>query len=214
MADVGLAFLGLIGFTSAGVQIFLAVSGHSELPFLAAMVFSAVGVLASLMVVFLRASARQLGLHSVPWRWCLAGVALVIPFMGVTWGWITLVEYLAGGAEEQGIVQAVREPEDTMSQMAALIYAIGIAPIAEEILFRGFLLTGIERASNTAIAIALSAIAFGLMHIADPITVVPLTLMGACLGWLRVRSGSLWPAWAMHIGNNASALGLTMLAES
>ena len=58
-----------------------------------------------------------------------------------------------------------------------------------------------------------SGVLFGLFHISDPITLVPLTLMGVCLGWLYIRSRSLWSCWAMHVGNNAVSLGFVVLAE-
>ena len=79
-------------------------------------------------------------------------------------------------------------------------------------MFRGFLLGALQRALGVVGAVFLSGVVFGFFHIADPITLVPLSVMGCCMGWLRVRSDSIWPSWMMHIGNNGLALWMVTLA--
>lgn len=77
-----------------------------------------------------------------------------------------------------------------------------LAPVCEEIAFRGYLLRTLRLRRGVGASIALSAILFGLVHL-DPVRLVGLVGLGALFGWLAVRGGSLWPAIAAHAGNNA-----------
>ena len=51
---------------------------------------------------------------------------------------------------------------------------------------------------------------FGLLHMADPVAVPPLMLMGVVLGELRRRGASLWPCIAAHALNNVLAVLLAL----
>ena len=77
--------------------------------------------------------------------------------------------------------------------------AIAVAPgICEEVAFRGFILTAVSRGGRTTLAIVLSAIAFGVVHLI-PHQVFYASLLGLVLGLIAVRSGSLLPGIVFHI---------------
>ena len=78
--------------------------------------------------------------------------------------------------------------------------------MVEEVLLRGLVLGAVSSPRGTTRAVVVSAGMFALMHISDPAAVAPLFVLGLVLGWLRVRSGSLLPAIALHVGNNSIAL--------
>jgi membrane protease YdiL (CAAX protease family) len=213
LIDAAAALMGVILFSAGGMALYTGITDQSEGLFVPVMAFSTLGALGSLALVFLRAEPEALGLTRFDWRWFGLGLLLVLPFMMISAGWISLIESLSGPQDEQSIVETIRDPGSQSEMMAGLFYAVVVAPIAEEILFRGFLLGAIERAGGAALAVVASGVLFGLFHISDPITLVPLTLMGVCLGWLYIRSRSLWSCWAMHVGNNAVSLGFVVLAE-
>ena len=146
--DAGLALVSLICFSGGSILLYQGLSGQQENLFLPSMVCSAIGALASLGIVFLRASPTELGLRRFPVKWVLLGLGLVLPFMLFTWGWMELVEWFAGESEEQAIVQTVRNPSGQSERVAGLVYAIVVAPLAEEIMFRGFLLGALQRAGS------------------------------------------------------------------
>jgi sodium transport system permease protein len=94
-----------------------------------------------------------------------------------------------------------------------LILAMAAAPaICEETAFRGFILSGFLRSARPGIAIVLTSIAFGVMHMI-PQQVFNATLLGLILGLFAVRSGSLLPAMVFHFLYNATEV-LRMRAAS
>jgi hypothetical protein len=79
-----------------------------------------------------------------------------------------------------------------------------LAPIAEELLFRGVMLRGMLRRYPERTAILASAVIFALAH--GSLVRFPIILsIGVGLGWLYARSGSLWLPIAAHMLNNAIA---------
>ena len=84
--------------------------------------------------------------------------------------------------------------------------AIGIfAPLAEEIVFRGDILRrllAVGSPANPWIAITISALLFGLIHL-NFAQGVHAFLMGLLLGWLYVRTRSIIPGIAFHWVNNS-----------
>jgi membrane protease YdiL (CAAX protease family) len=99
-----------------------------------------------------------------------------------------------------------------------------IAPVAEELLFRGFALTAWQRTLGARAAIIRSSIVFVLAHVlfvggdgfreaaslafVAGVARVPVAL---ALGWLYVRTGSLWGPIGLHAAYNAV---LIILAEA
>ena len=58
-----------------------------------------------------------------------------------------------------------------------------------------------------AIAILTTAAVFGFFHLVTPNAIVverflPTFLLGIVLGWIRFRSGSIWPGMLLHICHN------------
>ena len=91
-----------------------------------------------------------------------------------------------------------------------ILYIAILTPIAEELMFRGYLLDAIKRKHGDWVAIIISSILFGLVHI-DPYTIGVATIGGIIYGWLRVRTGSLLPCIACHMMWNLMATMLTYL---
>jgi membrane protease YdiL (CAAX protease family) len=106
-----------------------------------------------------------------------------------------------------------------------LIAGAVVAPIAEEIFFRGFALTAWQRSLGPGRAIVRSTILFTLAHVVaiqgtDFANALALIAVGAgsrvpvalALGWLYVRRGSLWAPIGLHATFNAILLVLAQLA--
>lgn len=80
-----------------------------------------------------------------------------------------------------------------------VLMAFAFAPaICEEITFRGFLLSGFGQSRRMWLAIVLSSVTFGVIHMI-PQQVFNATLLGLVLGLLAVRSGSLLPGVVFHL---------------
>jgi membrane protease YdiL (CAAX protease family) len=51
------------------------------------------------------------------------------------------------------------------------------------------------------VTVVVTAVVFGVYHV-EPGPAAACTVMGLVLGWLRHRTGSIWPAVVMHATNN------------
>ena len=91
----------------------------------------------------------------------------------------------------------------------AVLSFVAVPAIFEELAFRGVMFGLLRRSLEAREAIVLTAVAFGLLHLSVPslITHVP---MGLYFGWLRHRSGSLYPSIVAHFLHN----GLVVAAET
>lgn len=90
-----------------------------------------------------------------------------------------------------------------------LLAAVAIVPaVCEEILFRGFVQSGLVRLREQAwLGVAGTAVLFGVFHL-HPWRFPMVVVLGLFLGWLRQTSGSLWPAILAHGLNNALTISL------
>ncbi|RHW50023.1 hypothetical protein DS831_07630 [Bombilactobacillus bombi] len=87
-----------------------------------------------------------------------------------------------------------------------VIYATIIAPITEEIFFRGYLINWFFP-DNLYFGAAISAIIFGLMHISsDPIYFLSKAILGFVLGLIYVKTKNIKANIILHFINNLSAL--------
>ncbi len=90
-----------------------------------------------------------------------------------------------------------------------VILSVAILPaFCEEILFRGFILSGLKTAAGKKISIFLCALMFALMHL-DPYR-IPFTLaIGIGLSWAAWETGSLIIPIVMHGAHNLALLLIT-----
>ena len=93
--------------------------------------------------------------------------------------------------------------------LAVVVLVTVIAPIGEEIFFRGFFFGALRNWRGPWLAAVLTGLAFGLIHVASsPVGyLVPLMIFGAGLCMLYEWTGSLYPPIALHALNNSIALG-------
>lgn len=91
------------------------------------------------------------------------------------------------------------------------LLAFAVAPaVCEELAFRGFILSGLERARNPWVPIILSSVAFGLTHMI-PQQVFNATLLGVVIALLVLVSRSLLPGILFHFVFNGMQVGLERL---
>lgn len=91
-----------------------------------------------------------------------------------------------------------------------LLLTVAVAPVAEEFLCRGILLDAARAKGGAVYGLFFSAAFFGLIHF-YPAAVVNAFVMGLILGFLYIRSESLYLAVILHAFNNALALLLLTL---
>ena len=96
---------------------------------------------------------------------------------------------------------------------AAVILAAVLAPVLEEMLFRGLILRSFLRQYPRWPAIAGSALIFGAAHM-NLYQLVVATLLGLVLGWLYERSKSLIPCITLHAAYNSTLVVMESFASN
>jgi membrane protease YdiL (CAAX protease family) len=78
------------------------------------------------------------------------------------------------------------------------------APLAEELVFRGYLHAALRSWLGPWSAIVTGALLFGLLH--GLTYALPIAVLGLWFGWLRERTGSLLPSMLGHALHNGTAV--------
>ena len=105
-----------------------------------------------------------------------------------------------------GLADALKLMSSDSLPIWLVILAFAAAPaICEEIAFRGFILSGFSRAGKTGLAVTLSSLAFGIIHMI-PQQVFNAAMLGVVLGMMCIRSRSLIPGIAFHFVYNSLAI--------
>lgn len=97
-----------------------------------------------------------------------------------------------------------------MEITALFMLCIIISPFAEELVFRGVLLRIFGKVCGAMASILITSLLFAISH-TDQVQMVYAFILGAVLCVVRIRSGSLWNAVALHFAFNLSG---TVLATS
>jgi hypothetical protein len=150
-------------------------------------------------------------------------LGLATPFLGGA-----LTQWLAHGQPVTQEVAILGRQASLLSRLALAGVAVTLGPLVEEVLFRGVLLSallgwrrgpGVNRMytrTRALAAVAISAGLFGLVHLPELgylwYAVPNLVLLGVATAWLRLQSGSIWPAVLAHGANNLLAVAGWFLA--
>ena len=80
-----------------------------------------------------------------------------------------------------------------------------LAPLVEEIFFRGFLFQGFRARYGWVTSMLLSSAIFGIAHL-DPASLIPTFILGNLLAYLYHRTNSVWPGVIVHVLVNTFGL--------
>jgi len=187
----------LLGFPA----IWLAGAGRGMLPVLAAFFAAGLGAVVVAVAPLGPAALTALGFRRAGWRPIVLG-ALGTAALSVG------VSHL--GIEPQGMKQAMEIAQEPDRLLVSLAVLAGLAPLVEELIFRGLLYGWVAARWGSIAAWAVSSLAFAAAHVepAHAILVLPL---GLWFGWLRRRTGSLWPSLVAHAFNNGLAVAAAAL---
>jgi hypothetical protein len=216
--EVGRLLTARKGFTGLGVAIVGVViaSGVVAIPFALAGAdldsggFVIVGTIVQDLVVvaaayFLTAdlgspNARTFGLRpfkSSAFGWIFAAL---VAYLVLTSIYTVLVdppsEQLPSGLEDAG--------QNLLVAVATGMLLIVVAPLAEEVFFRGFLYQAFRNSFGVLPGALLSALIFGAIHF-EFFKLIQLAILGVILALLFEKTRSLWPPIILHGINNTLA---------
>jgi len=99
----------------------------------------------------------------------------------------------------------------------AVIAAVVLAPVAEELLFRGLLHRSLRSRWRIVPATAVSSMLFAVVHVdvalSQPLALIGLTLVGAILAVAYERTGSLLVPIVIHAVHNAVTIAAVIVAS-
>ena len=122
--------------------------------------------------------------------------------------------FFPDGESVQEVGSALADLESTAARVTAVVIATVVAPVTEELTFRGVLLRSMANRSRKVI-IVVTALVFASFHIlgldpsrlleASAVVLPQLFIVGVALAWVTLRTNRLGPAIFMHSGFNLLA---------
>lgn len=101
----------------------------------------------------------------------------------------------------------------TGGTVTAVIAVAVVAPIVEELIFRGLVMNRLSHAMPGWLAVVLSAAVFGLCH-GELVWFTYAFVLGALFGWIDLRAGSIWPSILGHVAFNAIGQVFSFIPET
>jgi membrane protease YdiL (CAAX protease family) len=145
---------------------------------------------------------EYLGLRR-PSSWALAAGLIVLVLVGV-FALSAVLSPLLHPGQEQGLVPKTWHPDRAAPFVANFLVVAVVAPIVEEITFRGLGYKLLEPFGKWT-AILLVGLLFGLAH--GLVEALPiLAAFGAGLAYVRMRTGSVYPGMIVHAAFNSLVL--------
>lgn len=130
------------------------------------------------------------------------GCGLLIAAYAVVMAHNILLTLLGVDTQGEAVMKMFSELE---SPVWLVLTGVIVAPLVEEIFFRGFLFQGFRQRYGWVAALLLSSGIFAASHL-DPVSFIPTFVLGAVLGYVYHRSNSLWPSIILHFLNNGFAM--------
>ncbi|CAH1002094.1 hypothetical protein LEM8419_03011 [Neolewinella maritima] len=166
-----------------------------------------VGLAPALYYTWRRLDRPRVSVHNVStlsprWVAVLSIAILLISFgMGIVAGYLPTADYLDA---------AIDNLEIGIGTFLAIVF---LAPVLEEYLLRGLLLDRMLQQRSPQLAIFLSALLFGVMHII-PAHIFAAFFAGLALGYVYYRTRSLGLVILLHVVNNGVAYASKFFDES
>lgn len=154
-----------------------------------------------------------IGLNKPQLKYLAYGLAAVLPYYllyGLTVG---VVSSLISGLNVDQKQQIGFDSAHGSAQLAmTFVSLVVLAPLAEEIMVRGFLYSSLKKAMRMRYAVVLTSLIFAAAHLpeggaAGPLYIAALDtfVLSLVLIYLREKTGSLWPCITLHAIKNGIA---------
>lgn len=178
-----------------------------------AMVYSMISGLLTLAVVLLfylirrKRFSEALMLRRVPAPTLLTGAALAP-------GLYFVISVVLAMLPESWLESYMEASEGIGSGTWAGVVAVAlVAPVVEELIFRGLVMNRLSRVMPGWLAVVLSAAVFGVCH-GHPVWFAYAFVLGAVFGFIDLRAGSIWPSILGHVAFNAISQILSVIPET
>jgi hypothetical protein len=159
-----------------------------------------------------RMSLAHLGLRPPRHAWVMP-VAVVAAYASLILYAIavTILDELTG-SDLSGLMEGNALPTGDYDVLLWVLLGIGvvvIAPLAEELFFRGLVFRALDSMWPTALAMVVSGVAFALLHL-NVSVLIPFILIGIVFAWAFRQADSLWAPIGAHAIVNGMSFILTI----
>lgn len=191
-----------------GLAVVVAGDPDNEVALIFAQAFFAAGLVAVPFLLMhvngVRPAGPRLGLRRFP---LASGIGWMFASYGIFFAFAAAYGLIVQTDSEQQVLQDIAAEQDTAILIAQGILVIVVAPITEELFFRGFVFGGLRGRMTLWPAAIISGIFFGSIHLIGGSweVIPPLAVFGVLLAWLYERTGSLGPPMMMHALQNSIA---------
>jgi len=135
--------------------------------------------------------------------WVGGGILLATPMVLFLSEWVRSewLEPIFGEMKEQEVVDSLKNTSGLSLKIGMIVSACIVAPIAEEVIFRGYIYSVLKRFSNPLFAMVVAGALFAAVHLNLP-ALLPLWMFAIILTLSYELSGSLWVPIGIHAGFN------------
>lgn len=182
--------------------------GLSEAGFLAGLLAQNIAIFAGLygVLVWWRGmSWGDLGLRPAQGKWLKTTGIIILALFPLTLALEMALEHFLDFSFEDLALQIYAPYGFSWLSASGLVVLGGIlAPVAEELYFRGVLYGWMRQRWSPTVGMLASAAIFASIHL-QPQVMPEIFLVGVILAWLYERSGSLFPGILLHMAMNILA---------
>lgn len=143
-----------------------------------------------------------------------AAAGWIVAALAAIWALSYAIGQVLDAGKDQGLVPDHWEAKHAGAFAANFAVVVLVAPVVEELTFRGFGVSGLAGILGPTWAIIGVGIAFGVWHgllIAFPV----LAIFGAILAVVRIRTASVYPSMVVHaVFNGVALVGAVVVAGS
>jgi len=157
-----------------------------------------------------------LGLRWKQWPWVFLIAPATVIGMWLVFGALAAAGYMdwvkeLGADPLQESVRLLQTTRDPMVIAMMVLAAVIVAPVCEEIVFRGYLYPAAKKFAGTWVAGGCTALLFAAAH-GNFAALLPLFLFGIVLVVLYEKTGSIWAPIAVHLCFNGATVAVQVLA--
>ena len=143
-------------------------------------------------------SNEECNLFKIRKRDYILAPLLIVAYILITYGWF---DYILFSIPTGEMFESAMEYFDSLPILILLIESCIIAPIFEELLYRGILLKGLINKYNSKKAIVYSALIFGIAHLNLP-QGINAFFLALIIGTVFYYTRSIYLCIIMHFANN------------
>lgn len=165
-----------------------------------------------IVIIFLwrKVDWKEIGFFKFKWEDLALGLGLLVfvYFISII---NNLVMTMLGVVTQAETIFEVLNEIDSLAVF--ILASTVVAPIFEELFFRGFLFKGFRQKYGWKIAVVLSALIFSLFH-GQVATLIPTFLLGSLFAYIHQRTESILPCIIMHfLVNSVGTCGLLVVYQ-